>query len=99
MIMTSTSEDDPEENYVFEIIYDKHGNKIATYAGGQPDTKTKFAYNTQGKVLKSTSFRADGTEIEAADTIAGLEHNALLDEYAAYYDLEQALFRKSMQNV
>jgi hypothetical protein len=29
----------------------------------------------------------DGTKIERADTIAGLQNNALLDEYATYYVL------------
>ena len=61
----------------------------------------EYREETQAPSMKFFSFYKgeDGTEIEAADTIAGLQHNALLDEYAAYYDLEQALFRKSMQNV
>ncbi len=61
----------------------------------------EYSEETAAPPMKFFSFYKgeDGTEIEAADTIAGLQHNALLDEYAAYYDLEQALFRKSMQNV
>ena len=61
----------------------------------------EYSHETAAPPMKFFSFYKgeDGTEIEAADTIAGLQHNALLDEYAAYYDLEQALFRKSMQNV
>ena len=61
----------------------------------------EYSHETAAPPMKFFSFYKgeDGTKIEAADTIAGLQHNALLDEYAAYYDLEQALFRKSMQNV
>ena len=61
----------------------------------------EYSQETAAPPMKFFSFYKgeDGTKIEAADTIAGLQHNALLDEYAAYYDLEQALFRKSMQNV
>ena len=41
----------------------------------------------------------NGTVVESADTIAGINNNVLLDEYAAYTDLEHELFRKSMQPV
>jgi predicted ATP-dependent endonuclease of OLD family len=61
----------------------------------------EYREQTDAPPMKFFSFYKgeDGTEIESADTIAGLQNNALLDEYAAYYDLEQSLFRKSMQNV
>ena len=61
----------------------------------------EYQEETTAPPMKFFSFykTQEGTEIEAAATIAGLQHNALLDEYAAYYDLEQTLFRKSMQNV
>ena len=39
----------------------------------------------------------DGTEIESADTIAGIQNNAILDEYSAYYDLEQELYYQSRE--
>jgi predicted ATP-dependent endonuclease of OLD family len=41
----------------------------------------------------------NGTEVEFADTIAGITNNALLDEYSAYSELEHQLFKKSMQTV
>lgn len=36
---------------------------------------------------------ADGVEVEAAATLAEIQHNSILDEYAAYYDEERDLFR------
>ena len=41
----------------------------------------------------------NGTEVESADTIAGITNNALLDEYSAYSELEHQLFKQSMQMV
>lgn len=41
----------------------------------------------------------NGTEVESADTIAGITNNVLLDEYSAYSELEHQLFKKSMQPV
>jgi hypothetical protein len=37
----------------------------------------------------------DGTDIEAGATLADIQNNAILDEYAALYDLESLLFNKS----
>ncbi len=61
----------------------------------------EYRDQTQAPPMRFFSFYKgeDGSEIEAADTLAGLQNNVMLDEYAAYYDLEQSLFRKSMQNV
>jgi ABC-type Mn2+/Zn2+ transport system ATPase subunit len=38
----------------------------------------------------------DGSEVETADTLAGIENNSILDEYAAYYDLEQYYFKQTL---
>ena len=56
---------------------------------------------TQAPPMKFFALTKDenGTEVESADTIAGINNNVLLDEYAAYTDLEHELFRKSMQAV
>ena len=64
--MTSTSEDDPEENEIFITHYDKNGNETATFVGEQPNTKTKYEYSSQGKVQKSVKTRADGTELSVS---------------------------------
>ncbi len=37
----------------------------------------------------------DGTVVESGNTLAEIQNNAILDEYAAFYDLENTLFVKS----
>ncbi len=39
----------------------------------------------------------NGTTIETAETVGQLEHNVLLDEYAALYDLEGKFFEQSLK--
>ena len=39
----------------------------------------------------------NGTEIESADTIAWLKNNAIVEEYAHFYDLESRLFANTMK--
>jgi hypothetical protein len=39
----------------------------------------------------------NGTEIESADTIAWLKNNAIVEEYAHFYDLESQLFANTMK--
>ena len=60
-----------------------------------------YRRETEAPPMKFFAFYKgeDGTEIESADTIAGIQNNAILDEYSAYYDLEQHLYRQSMQTV
>jgi len=36
-------------------------------------------------------------EVEQADTLVDIEHNAILDEFACYYDREQALAAQAMR--
>jgi predicted ATPase len=39
----------------------------------------------------------NGTDIESADTIAWLKNNAIVEEYAHFYDLESQLFANTMK--
>lgn len=59
----------------------------------------EYRNQTDAPPMKFFSFYKgeDGTEIEAADTLADIENNSILDEYAAYYDLEQRLFKQTLQ--
>jgi predicted ATPase len=59
----------------------------------------EYRNQTDAPPMKFFSFYKgeDGTEIETADTLAGIENNSILDEYAAYYDLEQRLFKQTLQ--
>jgi hypothetical protein len=36
-----------------------------------------------------------GVRVEAADSLAQIEHNAILDEYAAHYDREVERFQRA----
>jgi predicted ATP-dependent endonuclease of OLD family len=61
----------------------------------------EYREQTDAPPMKFLSFYKgeDGTEIESADTLAGIHNNSILDEYAAYYELEQKLFRQTLQKV
>jgi predicted ATPase len=61
----------------------------------------EYREQTDAPPMKFFSFYKgeDGTEIESADTLAGIHNNSILDEYAAYYELEQKLFRQTLQKV
>lgn len=39
----------------------------------------------------------EGTQIESADTLPGIQHNSILDEYSRFYKAEEDLFYKSMK--
>ena len=58
-----------------------------------------YRRETEAPAMKFFAFYKgeDGTEIESADTIAGIQNNAILDEYSAYYDLEQELYYQSRE--
>ena len=58
-----------------------------------------YRRETEAPPMKFFAFYKgeDGTEIESADTIAGIQNNAILDEYSAYYDLEQELYYQSRE--
>lgn len=64
IIMTSVSENNPEENEVYITQYDKNGNETASFVGDRPSTTTKYEYSAQGKILKSVNYQSDGKEIE-----------------------------------
>ncbi|MDP4263431.1 MAG: hypothetical protein Q8941_12970 [Bacteroidota bacterium] len=49
-----------------EIWYDAYGNDTAEYRAGEIYKRVKYEYNTKGQPIKSTSYHADGTEIESA---------------------------------
>ena len=57
----------------------------------------EYRAETQSPPMKFFAFYKgeDGTEIESADTLGGIQNNAILDEYSAYYDREQELYYKS----
>lgn len=55
-------------------------------AGGEKIPDMKFFSLYKGE---------DGTVVESGATLADIQHNPILDEYAALYDLESFLFRKS----
>ena len=38
-----------------------------------------------------------GTDVEDAESLAGIQNNTLLDEYADLYELESDLFRQTMK--
>jgi predicted ATPase len=54
---------------------------------------------TQAPSMKFFSFykTENGTKIETANTIAGIQNNVLLDEYSALYDLEGSFFNQSIK--
>ncbi len=56
----------------------------------------EYRAETQAPPMKFFAFYKgeDGTEIESADTLGGIQNNAILDEYSAYYDREQELYYK-----
>ncbi len=54
---------------------------------------------TNAPPMKFFSFykTENGTAIETANTIAGIQNNVLLDEYSALYDLEGSFFNQSIK--
>ncbi len=60
---------------------------------------TEYQEVTQAPAMRFFSFykTENGTKIETADTIAGIQNNVLLDEYSALYDLEGSFFNQSIK--
>ena len=54
----------------------------------------EYREETQAPPMKFFSFYKgeDGTEIESADNLTFIQNNSILDEYAAYHDLENQLY-------
>lgn len=77
-----------------QIFVATHDYLLAHYLS----TKAEYRETTEAPSMKFFAFNktANGTEVESADTLTGIENNVLLDEYAALYDLESELFRKSV---
>jgi predicted ATPase len=77
-----------------QIFVATHDYLLAHYLS----TKAEYRETTQAPAMTFFAFNktTNSTEIESANTLAGIENNVLLDEYAALYDLESELFRKSV---
>ena len=77
-----------------QIFIATHDYLLAHYLS----TKAEYQETTHAPDMTFFAFNktANGTEVESATTLAGIENNVLLDEYAALYDLESELFRKSV---
>lgn len=77
-----------------QIFIATHDYLLAHYLS----TKAEYRETTHAPAMTFFAFNktTNSTEIESADTLAGIENNVLLDEYAALYDLESELFRKSV---
>lgn len=58
---------------------------------GSEGTRTDGQLNADG--LSADRICFDGLAIDEADTLAQIENNSILDEYAAFYDLEQQFFK------
>ena len=54
----------------------------------------EYREETQAPPMRFFSFYKgeDGTEIESADNLTFIQNNSILDEYAAYHDLENRLY-------
>ncbi len=61
----------------------------------------EYRVQTSAPPMKFFSFykEENGTAVESADTLAQIENNVLLDEYAAYYELEQTLFKQTLETI
>jgi hypothetical protein len=60
---------------------------------------TEYKEITHAPAMRFFSFykTENGTAIETADTIAGIQNNVILDEYSALYDLEGRFFNQSIK--
>lgn len=57
----------------------------------------EYREQTDAPAMRFFSLQKDenGTIVESGDTLVEINNNAILDEYAAFYDLESSLFAKS----
>ena len=79
-----------------QIFMTTHDYLLAHYLS----TKAEYQNTTHAPDMAFFAFykTPNGTEVESAANLTGIENNVLLDEYAALYDLESELFRKSATN-
>ena len=79
-----------------QIFVATHDYLLAHYLS----TKADYREVTDAPPMKFFAFtkREGGTEVEDADSLAGIQNNTLLDEYAGLYDMEGQLFSESLKN-
>lgn len=78
-----------------QIFVATHDYLLAHYLS----TKADYREVTDAPPMKFFAFtKGDGgTEVEDADSLAGIQNNTLLDEYAGLYDMEGQLFSESLK--
>ena len=78
-----------------QIFIATHDYLLAHYLS----TKADYREVTDAPPMKFFAFtKGDrGTDVEDADSLAGIQNNTLLDEYADLYELESDLFRQTMK--
>ena len=78
-----------------QIFVATHDYLLAHYLS----TKADYREVTDAPPMKFFAFTKGegGTEVEDAESLAGIQNNTLLDEYADLYELESDLFRQTMK--
>ena len=78
-----------------QIFVATHDYLLAHYLS----TKADYREVTDAPPMKFFAFTKGegGTQVEDADSLAGIQNNTLLDEYADLYELESDLFRQTMK--
>lgn len=78
-----------------QIFVATHDYLLAHYLS----TKADYREVTDAPPMKFFAFTKGegGTEVEHADSLAGIQNNTLLDEYAGLYDMEGQLFSESLK--
>jgi predicted ATPase len=78
-----------------QIFVATHDYLLTHYLSIKSEHKTV----THTPEMKFFSFykTENGTAIEAGDTLASIQNNVILDEYAALYELEGGLFQETMK--
>lgn len=77
-----------------QIFVSTHDYQLAHYLS----IKAEYPDITHVTPMQFFSFYKtdNGTQIETGDTLAGIQNNTLLDEYAALYELESSLFQQTI---
>ena len=78
-----------------QIFVATHDYLLAHYLS----TKADYREVTDAPPMKFFAFTKGegGTEVEDAESLAGIKNNTLLDEYADLYELESDLFMQTMK--
>ncbi len=79
-----------------QIFIATHDYLLAHYLS----TKAEYRDVTDAPPMKFFSFYKEdrASQVESAETLAEIQNNTLLDEYAALYELEGNLFQQTMKN-